>query len=268
MKWIDYREKLGIGIADQNKAVMFKNRLHELCNFFNEIHYNYGDRAPASYFLMVSEPSNNPSFYDVYKSIDKENTLEGVISKAVALANSMKKGSTYNSKAVLFIKESLDALNIPIDVYNDEDGIFIFPKGAKELDDKLISEPLEWLKKYPKARAAYENAIKAYVNANNGNASNVADLCRKALEIFFRDFFKSEKNLSNLRTEYGNYLKEHGVPTELANDFQTLLQQYSRFNDNNAKHDDKIPGTIVEYILYSTGNIMRLLLQLDEVDES
>lgn len=42
-------------------------------------------------------------------------------------------------------------LYIPFEVLNDEEGYFIFPKGAKELDNALVSQPLEWLKEYPKA---------------------------------------------------------------------------------------------------------------------
>ena len=266
MKWIDYREKLGLGFNDAEKTQMLKNRIHQLCNFLDEIHYNQNDNDPERYFLMVSETSYKASFSDIYGSIKRENTGAGVISKAVALINSMKKGSVYAIESLKFIEDSLEDLNIPYELLKDEDGVFIFPKGAIELDEKLVSEPLQWLLDYPRSKAAFEKALKAYAEVNEGNASDVADLCRKSLEIFFKEFFNSTKGLESLKADYGRYLKDCGVPSSLASDFQYLLQQYSKFNNDNAKHNDSTPIVVVEYILYSTGNIMRLLLQLRNKD--
>ena len=62
---------------------------------------------------------------------------------------------------------------------------FVFPKGAKELDDALVSEPLEWLQEYPKSRKEWVGALKLYANIPSENPSEVADKFRKALERFF-----------------------------------------------------------------------------------
>ena len=82
------------------------------------------------------------------------------------------------------ILDSLDDCQINYELLSDADGIFIFPKGAKELDDALVSEPLDWLKEYPQARIAFTKALKEYSEATTTNASDIADKFRKALETF------------------------------------------------------------------------------------
>ena len=65
----------------------------------------------------------------------------------------------------------------------------MFPKGAKELDDALVSQPLEWLNEYPQAKKEWVEALRAYSDATDESASDVADKFRKALERFFQEFF-------------------------------------------------------------------------------
>ena len=69
----------------------------------------------------------------------------------------------------------------------------------------MVSQNLEWLKGYPKARTAFIKALREYANQNKENASDIADKFRKALERFFQDFFESEKSLENYKSEYGEY---------------------------------------------------------------
>ena len=156
----------------------------------------------------------------------------------------------------------INDLNISYDIYADTDGYFIFPKGAKELDDLLVSEPLQWLEQYKLSHKAFIKALKEYSSYNGENASDIADRLRKALETFFQEFFGGSKSLENYKTEYGNFLKEKSIPTELSGNFQTLLTAYTNFNNGYAKHHDKTTQKVLEYILYETGNIIRLLITL------
>lgn len=115
---------------------------------------------------------------------------------------------------------------------------------------------------YPKAHKAYSTALLKYAEATPATASETADSLRKALELFMREFFGVDKNLENLRPIYGNYLKARGVPASISNNFETLLQAYANYMNDNAKHDDRVKLNVLEYILYQTGNVMRLLLTL------
>ena len=162
----------------------------------------------------------------------------------------------------IFLQGTLQTLNISFELIKDSDGYFIFPKGAKELDDALVSQPLEWLKEYPLSHKTFIKALKDYTSATEETASEAADSLRKALETFFQEFFGGSKSLENYKSGYGGFLKDHGIPAELANNFQTLLDSYTNYNNNYAKHHDKTSLNALEYLLYQTGNIIRLLITL------
>ena len=148
--------------------------------------------------------------------------------------------------------------------YEENGSYFVFPKGAEELDDALISEPLMWLKDYPNSHKAFIKSLKSYSKVTEENASDIADLFRKALETFFQEFFETEKTLENLKSEYGTYMKSKGVPTEISNNLETLQQSYTNFMNSYAKHHDKTSKNVLEYIMYQTGNIIRLLITLEK----
>lgn len=98
------------------------------------------------------------------------------------------------------------------------------PKAAKELDNALVSQPLDWLSSYPKAHEAFIKALKDYAEAATDTASEVADKFRKALEAFFQEFFGGNKSLENYKTDYGNYLKAHGIPKEISSNLETCCR--------------------------------------------
>lgn len=272
MKWVDYREKLGIGFNDEKKFQMFKNIVTVYLSKFSD-HELFDVDDLKQYLMCVGE---NKGFYrypseGLIDSVNETQTIDELISKMIAFCNIYaphQKSYQYpveiiKSKDIYnFIRESLIALNISFEVIKDNDGYFIFPKGARELDDALVSQPLEWLKGYPLAHRAFVKALKDYSSATEDNASEVADSLRKALETFFQEFFKSNKSLENYKSEYGDYLKSHGVPAELANDFTKLLGAFTDYNNNYAKHHDKASLNVLEYLLYQTGNIIRLLITL------
>lgn len=99
---------------------------------------------------MVGENTCCNDYRDIIISFQKEKCIAGIISKFIVLVNlSTPKGANF---LIDLLKKYLESLNIPYELIKDEDGYFIFPKGAKELDDALVSEPLEWLRDYPNSR--------------------------------------------------------------------------------------------------------------------
>ena len=86
----------------------------------------------------------------------------------------------------------------------------------------------------------------------------------KHLKASFKCFFGSEKSLENYKSEYGAYLKQQGVPAEISNNFESILQAYTNYINNYAKHHDRAGLNVLEYIMYQTGNIIRLLITLEK----
>ena len=246
MKYVDYREKLGLGFNNKAKTSMLYNKITE---FLKKVHSEYqiqktlfdGDIA-YMFCQEVGESSYYGDLRDVMDSIKKENDIAGLISKFIVLVNlGTKEGTT-----LLFdlLKNYIESLNLQYQTIKDKDGYFIFPKGAKELDD----------------------ALKDYSNLTDDNASDVADKFRKALERFFQEFFGKDKSLENLKSDYGAYMKGKGVPAELSNNLEALLQAYTNFMNSYAKHHSKTNKNLLEYIMYQTGNIIRLLISIKGVE--
>lgn len=271
MKYVDYREKLGIGFNDADKTKMLFNKIIEFLkkanNDYTLLYTLFGNEDAVYLFSqMVGENTCYDDYRDIINSFRKETSIAGIISKFIVLVNiSTPKGANF---LIDLLKKYLESLNIPYELIKDEDGYFIFPKGAKELDYALVSEPLEWLSEYPQTQKEWIEALKVYANLTDDNASDVADKFRKALERFFQEFFGKTKSLENLKSEYGAYLKARGVPSEISNNFETLQKSYTDFMNNYAKHHNKTSRNVLEYIMYQTGNIIRLLITLKQEENN
>lgn len=190
------------------------------------------------------------------------------ISYCVALINSKEKKSTnsFSRKNIIkFIEKNLDDTHITFEVlYDEKKNYFVFPKGAKELDDALISEPLEWLNDYPNARKTYCNALKQY---NEGKyIRDAADNLRKALETFLQEFLNNAKNLETNKNEICKYLGDQGVDAGISSLYQTLINSYKNINDRIVKHNDNIDEKLLEFLLYQTGILIRMTITVKKAE--
>ena len=273
MKWADYRERLNLGFDDKSKFETLKNRFS---NFGSNLDYRlYSHNDCCEYFIAIGKPwdTTYDSSYQVSKSFQECTSLKEVVLNAVALYNSYipttydRERMSYKEIIWDFIEKSLEELNIPYELISDKDGFFIFPKGVPEFDDNLVSAPLSWFKEYPKAEKAWSRALRDY-SEKKDDPSQVADGFRKALESFFQEIYGFDKSLENLLSVYGSFLKDHGIPSEISDDFRKLLDAYTHFNNNYAKHHDKATLNVLEYIMYATGNIMRLVIILKNSEAS
>lgn len=273
MKWIDYREKLGIGFDDNAKLNLLKNKI---IVFLKTANQKFTIDDIRRYSIMVGEilPSNTVDSLII--NLSNEVTTLSFISKCVALLNSYEEHIkyNYNNKPIgtefkpiflQFLKKSLENVNIQFCIQEDKNGVFIFPKGAKELDDALVSEPLEWLSDYPKTRKTFINALKQY--SDGIYIRDVADNLRKALEAFLQEFLDNGKNLENNKTEICKYLGEQGVDAGISGLFQPLINSYKNINDRMAKHNDAVDEKLLEFLLYQTGLLIRMVITIKNSEE-
>lgn len=280
MEWLDYREKLGVDFYDEERgefcSSIIINKLNDFLNsrkdeldfidyfdfdavlddeykcFCNKVGMQYGDilSVPINKIISALEEHKNP--------------FKLFIAYYVAFINSVSDRNDGLTKQQLLdiLNNSFEESRLNYSLLIDGNDYFIFPKGAKELDDALVSEPLEWLKDYPLTQKEWIDALKNYSEATEQTASETADKFRKALERFFQEFFNSTQSLEKLISEYGNFLSSKGVPAELSNDFKKLLDAYTKYNNNYAKHHNKVSKSVLEYIMYQTGNLIRLMITL------
>lgn len=265
MKWIDYREKLGIGFNDNQK---FKMLSAILKNYVEKvIGEKYDEDSFLNYCQMVGEDYNEYYFpyQHLKESLDNCKSTEELVAKFIALYNTYSTGFggySYNvvgkGEVLECLKESLDRLNIKYEIIKDEDGMFVFPAGAKELDEALVSEPLEWLNDYPKARKTYSVALQQY--SNGQYARDVADNFRKAFEEFLREFLNNNNDLNKNKKEVEAYLKEQNADPQLITMLVSLISHYYLLNNEVAKHNDKMDAKYLEFLMYQTGVFIRMLI--------
>lgn len=261
MKWIDYREKLGIGFNDAHKHKMLSNILKNYVE--NVINQSYNENSFLNYCQMVGEPYHDYAYsHYLCESLTRCQTIKDLICHYVAFYNTyfpIHPPYCCSRDAVLDnFRKALDSLNITCEVVTDDDGIFLFPKGAKELDDALVSEVLEWLKDYPKAHKTYVIALKQY--AEGVYIRDAADNLRKALETFLQEFLENTKNLESNKVEICRYLANKGVDSGISGLFQPLINSYKNINDRIAKHNDAVDEKLLEFLLYQTGILIRMVL--------
>ena len=270
MKYADYRAKLGIGFNDEEKLQKLKNQIRNFIFAVSRCVRSSSDVSYGSYFIAIMEPIplGPIEARDVIEVICNGRNLNDVLCRFVSFCNSAESiFPEYVVKKIKFRKMPglfLDNLHIAYEEIKDRDGIFLLPKGAEELDSALVSEPFEWMKSYPDARKAFTKALIAYGESSDATASEIADQFRKALECFFQIFFKNQKSLENMVEDYGQYLGSKGMPSEMCTSFKGLLKAYTALNNNHAKHRDSTPAKALEYVMYETGNIIRLLISLEE----
>lgn len=261
MKWIDYRDRLGIGFSDSNKAKILANNI---ATFIKNGAINSGYTADDYYCfcLMTGTLYSMPypeteCLYRLFS--EKKLSIPQIISYYVAFVNTQN-NATKNHKKTLIeaLGEFLENLNIQYEVLNDKDGYFLFPNGAAELDDALVSQPLEWLKEYPKSYKTYCIALRQY--SEGIYIRDVADNLRKTLEAFLQEFLCNNKNLETNKNEICKYLGTQGVDAGISGLFQPLITAYKNINDRIAKHNDQVDKKLLEFLLYQTGVLIRMVL--------
>ena len=274
MKWIDYGEKLGIGFNDEEKKQMFSSKIsNRLLGTFQKINTKKElverfERIVTDYYIEIGEAVPlHISVFHFISNISRSGTIVEMVCKYVAFLNILKK-SNLEAGYLKFrdlLEKSLLELNIAYDIYEDDDGIFIFPKGAKELDNALVSEPLEWLIDFPNTRKTYIIALKQY--SDGIYIRDVADNLRKAFETFLQEFLKNTKNLETNKNSICKYLGEQGVDAGITGLLKPLLDSYKNINDRTAKHNDAVEQKLLEFLLYQTGVFIRMIISVSHSEE-
>ena len=271
MDWLDYRQALGLSFNDDQKKNLFIKRIEVFMRSGKR--YSFAERDEIAFTYMIGEtylPSDREPFafcldeelvglQKVWPYLKKhtDNFLD-FLATLVAFINTYKGKNSDKIDVFSAIKGALNDCHIDFEIVKDSDGDFIFPKGAKELDNALVSQPLEWLSAYPMAQKTFIIALKQY--SEGIYIRDVADNLRKALEAFLQEFLGNEKNLETNKNEICKYLGSQGVDTGISGLFQPLLNAYKNINDRIAKHNDAVDKKLLEFLLYQTGVLIRMVV--------
>lgn len=266
MNLVDYRKKLGLAICDEKKVELFLSKAYmafseaiqlgqELSpSQFNNYCFNAGIKVEPVIFSGYVD-----NWYKVFQHLmEATSDLKTFLYYYTVLLNSAQKDSPERKSWIKALKYWASQSELEFELYESGEDVFIFPKGAKELDDALVSEPLEWLSEYPVAYKTYCIALKQY--SDGLYIRDVADNFRKALEAFLQEFLGNSKNLETNKNDICKYLGEHGVDAGIAGLFHPLISAYKNINDRIAKHNDAVDARLLEFLMHQTGILIRMVI--------
>ncbi len=279
MDYYDYRTKLGIGFSDEEKQKQFINRIKTFLYANKSIPFERDQENAFAYSIgeasIIEEEQISVTILrlDSLSGIQrvwlylqkKQKLFPDFLATLVTMVNNYPGKKVHKETILNAIKRALDDSRIPYELFHDDDGVFYFPNGAKELDGALVSEPLEWLSDYPKARVTFARALKQY--SDGAYVRDVADNFRKSLEEFFQEFLGNKKNLDNNKAEIYRYLSSHNAEPEIASMMQALMNSYDKLNNSAAKHNDKLDPKYLEFLMYQTGLFIRMIITVGAKEE-
>lgn len=228
--------------------------------FEREIFYQIGQSYVDQNYLPYSFSFSRTSLYKLISNLDMSQT-----SHQIFLINLLESvlNTKYNigvADVAKKISEALVLSAIDIEIYKRGSEYLFYPSGAEVLDAKLINDNLNWLESYPKAREKMHLALS--LQQRKGQPRQIIDNMRLSLELFLKQYLNNEKSLENQKEILGKKLQDNNVSKEIRDMFATLFSFYTRYNNQNVKHDDKCVSIETEYIIYLTGTFIRFLIQI------
>jgi hypothetical protein len=137
-----------------------------------------------------------------------------------------------------------------------KDGLF-YRSGGKLLDEKLVEDPLDWIKDFPDERKDFALALKNFYANDPDKLKNVPGDCYNVVEGLARTLLSNTKVLRGNKEEL---LKALG----LSKSWGSMLSNYIDYADE-FRHASENRGDIdrveVEAFVYLTGLLARLIIE-------
>ncbi len=234
-------------------------------SFEREIFYQVGQSYVDQQYMSFSFSFSKTYLYKFMTKLDMSqsshqllliNILESVLNSGydIGISDMARK-----------ISEALVLSGINIELYKRGSEYLFYPSGAEILDTKLVNDNLNWLELYPKAREKMHLALSS--QQRNGQPRQIIDNMRLSFELFLKQYLNNEKSLENQKELLGKKLQDCGVSKEIRDMYATVFSFYTRYNNQNVKHDDKCVKVETEYIIYLTGTFIRFLIQIDKKEK-
>jgi hypothetical protein len=181
------------------------------------------------------------------------------------LEKSSLKTSNKISELVAEVKK-LSSLtpSVSFQIHKRRKQVIIYPHGDEFLDREIIDYTLSGLDNYPEVADYFERALKIYQVGEKSQYRNLLDDLRFALEQLLKKVFKNQKALENQKEELLKWLKSKGINQYVIDLYRVLLEKYCKYQNEAVKHNEDFSSDEVEFIIYLTGNFMRLILQLEK----
>lgn len=255
-RWHSFRNRVLNSYMKIGRAISYSSEMEN--EFFELIGIH---KRPANIFdfnVLENELSKSPTYNYLFDTNDMKGFILGI--QAVFWLKELTKAQ--KKDFLIGIQEAVSITGVPLGIKQTESEIIFYPEGAKLLDEKLINDNLDWLSAHPKSYETFKMSLMEI--GIQGKERNVVDHLRLSLELLLKDIFNNGKSLENQKSDIGNYLKSKNISPEISNLLERVLDYYTKYQNNKAKHDCAVLSSEVEFILYLTGTVMRFLLTNQE----
>lgn len=217
---------------------------------------------PSRDMLLPTEFKDNP----VYKILAEATEFREFIMAVQALFWVLEKyRCPYLDKLIERIQLAIRySPNISLRIARRSGAVTLYPAGVKDLDEKLVEEPISWLKDRPTVAKHYKQALAIYLSKDQSKYRNLLDNLRLALEQLLRILLGNKKSLENQKEPLLRWLKERGAHPQVINMFHDLLARFTQYQNDAVKHGDNWSCSEIEFMIYVTGVFMRFLLELEQ----
>jgi hypothetical protein len=166
-----------------------------------------------------------------------------------------------NDKLLRFIHKVISISTLPYNVSISNGVLQVFPVGCSMLD-KLVNDVLGSLSRYKDSYKQFSDALALYSSGKYDR--QFCDSLRHSFESLVRSVTGKSVRLEKSFEIIGLYLEKAGVSKFVRNAFEKFVDLYCHYQNNQVKHGDNVKQVEVEYILYQTATLMRLLLVVAE----
>lgn len=181
-------------------------------------------------------------------------------------------------KLVNLIKEINNSSNLSkgasFKIFKKNKKITIYPCGDEFLDQGIIDYTLQGLDSYPEAAEKFQQALKNFLCKDEKEYRGVLDDLRFSLEQLMKKILKNKKSLENQhhrekdKSLLYKWLNDKGLHEEVINLYVGLFNSYTKYQNEAVKHKEAFSSISskeeIEFMIYLTGNFMRLLIVLSD----
>lgn len=153
--------------------------------------------------------------------------------------------------------------SVSFNIVNRGEEVIIYPHGDEFLDKGIVDYVISGLEKYPNAAKSFDQALKIYQSGDTAQYRNLLDSLRLALEQLLKNILSNEKKgIEKQDKELREWMREKKLHSNIRTLYSTLLNDYTHYQNDAVKHDEKYSLDEVEFMIYLTATFMRLIIQL------
>ncbi len=267
MSLSEFNKTFGITEDIEKEKIRFVQRINQ--TIFQDIHKNpeYPDQYESIFRMvcyglglnageLISSANDTNYGYNTFipnlKELTRNDFMETL--KILHLVYMVLK-STNNKKMVdEWIETALAASTTDLGI-RWKDGMF-YPSGAKELDEKLIDDNLDWLNKFPEVKKQFSTALQHFKTSLSNTAAR-KDAITNSYSSMERLAQNILSNNENFKTNSNTLVTYLNLPKEYANIlhyYKQIAHEYSsRHAGSECNHNE------TEAFIYLTGLLMRLM---------